>query len=166
MAVRLWVFGPFCLFVVLLGEFFGPIRVIPVLLCFAFGLLLWTGLEYLLHRFAFHGFAPHYQHHAQPSDRSYILAPLQLSIPVAGSLWIFFALLAGLAESGWILAGVIAGYLAYEAVHIWIHSSRTGGPFLRVLRKHHFYHHFADETVCYGVTSSLWDRVFDSLPAR
>jgi sterol desaturase/sphingolipid hydroxylase (fatty acid hydroxylase superfamily) len=135
------------------------------LLLFAAGLLLWTGLEYLLHRFAFHGFAPHWQHHLDPKDPEFILAPLGLSLPVSGALWLLFALLArSTAVASLIMAGVIAGYLAYEVVHRRIHGAAPGGPLLRALRRHHFYHHFASDSVCFGVTSPFWDLVAGSLP--
>jgi sterol desaturase/sphingolipid hydroxylase (fatty acid hydroxylase superfamily) len=61
-------------------------------------------------------------------------------------------------------AGAVTGYLAYEALHIVIHSERPGGAMLRALRKHHYYHHFADDTKCYGVVTPFWDRIFGSLP--
>jgi len=63
-----------------------------------------------------------------------------------------------------VIAGVMAGYLAYELVHLRIHSNAAGGPVLRALRRYHYYHHFADDHVCYGVTTPVWDAVFASLP--
>ena len=124
------------------------------------GLLLWTILEYLMHRFAFHGFAPHYDHHAEPTQESYLLAPLWLSMSMAAALWLLLALATGsFSRAAAVMAGVIAGYLLYEAVHLRIHRPVSGGPVLRALRRYHFYHHFADDRVCYGVTSPLWDVV-------
>ncbi len=133
---------------------------------FAAGLLAWTMIEYLLHRLAFHGFAPHSEHHAVPTDPAFIVAPLWLSLSAAALLFGVFSL----ATRSWsagatVVAGVIAGYLAYEAIHLRIHSPAPGGVVLRALRKHHYYHHFASDQVCYGVTSPLWDWVFGSVPA-
>ncbi len=165
MLVRLWVFVPVFVAALALGAIAGRVSPLRGLLDFFAGLLVWTLLEYLMHRFAFHGFAPHYQHHADPADRVYILAPLWLSTVVAALLWLLFWWIAGWA-SGFLIAGVVAGYLAYEAIHLRIHGSHPGGPVLRALRKHHYYHHFADERACFGVTSALWDRVFRSTPQR
>jgi sterol desaturase/sphingolipid hydroxylase (fatty acid hydroxylase superfamily) len=132
---------------------------------FLAGLLFWTLLEYLIHRFAFHRLAPHYQHHEFPADRRYILAPLWFSLLSAGILWGLLAVATGSWKLGAMAeAGAVAGYLGYEWVHIVIHSERPGGAILRGLRKHHYYHHFADDTKCYGVVTSFWDRVFGSLP--
>jgi sterol desaturase/sphingolipid hydroxylase (fatty acid hydroxylase superfamily) len=122
-------------------------------------------IEYLLHRFAFHGFAPHYQHHEDPTDPTHILAPLQLSLPVLAALFILLWQLAGQAlVAALIVAGVLAGYLVYESLHLRIHSTQPGGWLLRALRKQHFYHHFADHSSCYGVTSPVWDLVFRTRP--
>lgn len=134
---------------------------------FVAGLLTWTLIEYLLHRMAFHGFAPHIEHHADPTDPVYIVAPLRLSLSAsAGMLAVFSLACRSWTAGASILSGVIAGYLAYEAIHLRIHSTAAGGPLLRVLRKHHFYHHFASDRVCYGVTSPVWDWVFGSVPEK
>jgi sterol desaturase/sphingolipid hydroxylase (fatty acid hydroxylase superfamily) len=159
-----WVYLPLTLAAGVWNFFYGtPIAAGAAY--FLSGLLAWTLLEYAMHRFAFHGFAPHYKHHADPVDPKYILAPLWFSLSAAATLWIGAALLAG----SWSLAalltsGVLAGYLAYEWVHLRIHSQVAGGQLLRSWRKHHYYHHFADDRKCYGVTSPLWDSVFGSLP--
>lgn len=159
MAVRLWVFVPLFGAAALFGVISGQAAWLAV------GVALWTILEYAMHRFAFHGFAPHYQHHAETRDPVFLLAPLWLSLSMAGALWALLWLTSGsMARAAATVAGVIAGYLVYELVHLRIHSTRPGGAALRFLRKHHFYHHFADEHVCYGVTSPLWDIVFRSAP--
>ena len=135
------------------------------LACLSAGLLLWTLLEYLIHRFAFHGFAPHWQHHERPRDRQWIFAPLWLSTGAALLLWgLLAAALRSLPHAALVTAGIVAGYLAYEAVHLTIHGPRAGCALLVALRRRHYYHHFADDTACYGVTSPLWDRIFGSLP--
>jgi dihydroceramide fatty acyl 2-hydroxylase len=133
--------------------------------CVVTGLFLWTLLEYGIHRFAFHGFLPHYQHHDAPKDPQYIVSPLWLSGGTSLLLWAILRIPAGSwARSGLSLAAIICGYLTYEAVHVVIHSNRAGGPTLTALRKRHYYHHFADERFCYGVTTSVWDRIFGTQP--
>jgi dihydroceramide fatty acyl 2-hydroxylase len=59
-----------------------------------------------------------------------------------------------------IMAGTVGGYLLYEALHVRMHSPVAGGRVLRALRKHHFYHHFGDDSRCFGVTTPVWDVVF------
>jgi cyclopropane-fatty-acyl-phospholipid synthase len=135
-----------------------------IVLTFLLGLLLWTPLEYALHRYVFHRMAPHYQHHDAPTEREYIFAPLWFSGIAAVVLFGLFGLAAGSWQRGALIeAGTVAGYLCYEGVHFWIHSPRPGGAILTALRRHHYYHHFADDTKCYGVVTSFWDRVFGTL---
>jgi sterol desaturase/sphingolipid hydroxylase (fatty acid hydroxylase superfamily) len=162
--------------VVRLLAIFGPVIAaaifvnarLPLLgsvLFYTAGLFLWTLLEYGIHRFAFHGFLPHWEHHDDPKDPKYIVSPLLLSCGTSALLWVVLRIPAGSwARSGMALAGIISGYLAYEALHLKIHANEAGGPRLRELRKRHYFHHFADDHFHYGVTSSVWDRVFGSLP--
>jgi sterol desaturase/sphingolipid hydroxylase (fatty acid hydroxylase superfamily) len=132
---------------------------------FGMGLVLWTLIEYLMHRLAFHGFAPHTEHHANPNDVRYIVAPLWLSTSGACVLLAISWLVTGSWMAGLtIVGGILAGYLAYELIHLRIHSGRRGGRLLRALRKHHYYHHFASDRVNYGVTSPFWDIIFRTVP--
>jgi sterol desaturase/sphingolipid hydroxylase (fatty acid hydroxylase superfamily) len=163
MAVRFGVFSVLLAASTAAGVRSGPVRFSAL---FAAGLLVWTMIEYLLHRLAFHGFAPHSEHHANPTDPVFIVAPWWLSLPCTAVLLALFSLAARSWTMGAsMVAGVIAGYLAYEAIHLRIHSPAAGGAVLRALRKHHYYHHFASDQVCFGVTSPLWDWVFGSVPS-
>jgi sterol desaturase/sphingolipid hydroxylase (fatty acid hydroxylase superfamily) len=167
MGVRLLIFGgAFAAAVAagLRGARYGPAGFLAL---FTTGLLAWTAIEYLMHRLAFHGFAPHTEHHANPADPACLLAPLWLSTPVALALFGAFSLAARSWSAGAsIIAGVIAGYLAYEAIHLSLHGTAQGGALLRALRKYHFYHHYADDRVCFGVTSPLWDLAFGTVPVK
>jgi 4-hydroxysphinganine ceramide fatty acyl 2-hydroxylase len=166
MRVRLAIFGVVLAAAAVAGVRSMYHRPAYLALLFALGLLAWTVIEYLLHRFAFHGFAPHWQHHADPTDPVWIVAPLSLSVSASAVLLAAFSFATGSwAAGGTILAGVVAGYLAYELIHLRVHSTSAGGPILRALRKHHYYHHFANDHVCYGVTSPLWDWILRSVPS-
>src|SRR5262249_48824883 len=146
---------------------FGNLGPFASAMCFFSGVVLWTLLEYLMHRFAFHGFAPHYQHHEDPPAAKYIVAPFRLSLPATGVLSVLLWLVPrSAAQTAVISSGVMAGYVAYEIIHMRLHGRHGGGRIVRALRKHHLYHHFANDAVCYGVTSPLWDFVFQSLPSR
>jgi 4-hydroxysphinganine ceramide fatty acyl 2-hydroxylase len=159
MSARLWVFGSLFLVAIVWGIAAGELAALP--LAFLGGVLLWTAIEYLMHRFAFHGFAPHWEHHEDPTAVKYILAPFPLSLSFSAGLWLAFWLaFRSTTLPGLVLTGVWTGYLAYEALHLRIHSTASGGKLLRDLRRYHFRHHFANDQVCYGVTSPLWDVVF------
>jgi sterol desaturase/sphingolipid hydroxylase (fatty acid hydroxylase superfamily) len=167
MVLRFWVYA---LVVVVLSAGslrLGTITPPEAATSCAAGLLLWTVLEYLMHRFAFHGFAPHYEHHREPANPTYILAPWRLSLGGGGLVWLLLRAITGSGtQASLVTAGVLTGFLGYELLHLRIHSRHKGGRLLRALRKYHFHHHFADDRVCYGVTSPVWDVVFGSLPQR
>jgi sterol desaturase/sphingolipid hydroxylase (fatty acid hydroxylase superfamily) len=130
-------------------------------ICIALGLALWTAVEYAMHRLVLHRLAPHYQHHDEPETLAYIFAPLWLSGTSAAVLFILLGFAAGSFQRGALVeAATVSGYLCYEAIHVRMHSPVAGGPLLRALRKHHFYHHFADDSRCFGVTTPVWDYVF------
>ncbi len=128
------------------------------------GLIAWSLVEYLLHRYILHGVPPfkgwHAEHHHHPQEL--------IGIPAVASL----ALIAGLVffplhwwiDSQLALAttlGFMVGYLAYMVVHHGVHHwpSRHKRWF-RARKATHALHHSRDETRCYGVTTSFWDRAF------
>lgn len=131
------------------------------------GLALWSLAEYGLHRFVLHRLQPfrrwHAEHHRRPGAR--------IGTPTAVSAVLFAALvfvparwLLGAWPAAALLLGMLAGYLAYAVVHHRVHHAGGNGPWLGHRRRVHARHHRAGgTTVCYGVTSSLWDRVFGTL---
>ena len=139
------------------------------------GLLLWTLLEYVFHRFLFH-IVPsaawlrerqqHLLHHQTPEEPAYYVVPLWISLPVAVAVWALLrAAVGSWSRAALMTAGVILGYLAYEVVHYGVHAGGGGGRLVRFWRRHHFYHHYADDRRCYGFTTPLWDYVFGTGPA-
>jgi len=140
---------------------------VPLLL--VLGVVCWTLMEYLLHRFLLHLHVQsptlqsvieklHLGHHRDPTDEAIMTVPVFASLPIAMALLGLFRLLAGSWEgSGLLMAGTIAGYLAYEAVHFRIHCGSKPGRVLSFQRAAHFFHHYKDPTRCFGVTSPLWD---------
>ena len=140
------------------------------------GMILWTLLEYVFHRFLFH-IVPssawlrerqqHLLHHETPDEPAYYVVPLWISLPLAGAVWIGLrALLGSWPDAPLATSGVIIGYVAYELVHYRVHSDRAGNRLVRFWRRHHFYHHYADDERCYGFTTPVWDYVFGTGPVR
>jgi cyclopropane-fatty-acyl-phospholipid synthase len=133
----------------------------------AAGLLVWTLVEYLLHRFVLHGLQPFRRWHAAHHDRptALICAPTLLSaglilvlvfLPV---LWLAGAWPA--CASTW---GLLMGYLAYAVTHHATHHWRADNAWTRRRKHWHAAHHHLATPVCFGVTSGFWDVVFGSLP--
>lgn len=135
----------------------------------ALGVFLWTLVEYLLHRFAFHRYAKwthsyHPRHHAAPRDIQFLFAtPVWVAGGSAIGFAIFFLVMGSATEALKLLAGFLAGYAYYEFVHYRIHFRAGETWLLRKQRSAHFQHHFYDPTRRFGVTTPLWDWVFRTL---
>ncbi|HUN27659.1 MAG TPA: sterol desaturase family protein [Steroidobacteraceae bacterium] len=129
---------------------------------FAFGLMAWTVLEYVLHRFAFHGLPivsdMHGAHHDAP--RALIGTPTWLSLSVI-ALGVFLPAwrLASLNVASGLAGGIMLGYLWYGTLHHAIHHGRPRliATRARVAARRHFRHHGRGAHGNFGVTTRLWD---------
>ncbi|MDR3415234.1 MAG: sterol desaturase family protein [Nevskia sp.] len=128
------------------------------------GLAGWSFLEYAMHRFVLHGPEPfrswHLEHHRRP--RALIGTPTVVSAP----LLLVLVYLPALALSDtWVATGatlgVTTGYLGYAWTHYALHHRSADTPWLRSRKRLHSLHH-ARHGCEYGVTTSIWDRVFAS----
>ena len=132
------------------------------------GLLSWTLIEYLLHRFVLHGLQPfkgwHEEHHARPT--ALICAPTLLSAVLFFILVFLPALeLGNLWAACAVTLGVVSGYLAYAITHHAVHHWRGNSQWLKKRKHWHALHHAcAAEPGRYGVSSSFWDRVWGTGP--
>jgi len=141
------------------------------------GLVLWTLAEYLIHRFAFHHvpglMTVHLEHHAEPEGlhgSPTVVTVLVFAGLAFGPLWY----LTNLPSAAAMTAGVMAGYLAYVGVHYAVHHVNSLGPAwmgpklrarLRGLIRAHAVHHH-QQSYNFGVTTTIWDRVFGTLHRR
>jgi len=139
------------------------------------GLLAWTLAEYLLHRFVFHFparsrigkwlvFLFHGNHHDDPKDKTRLVMPPAGGVPIMAALYLLFSLLV---PQPWLMpffAFFIAGYLVYDYIHYATHHFPMRNPVARFLKHYHLKHHFSGETGRYGVSSPLWDLVFNTRP--
>jgi sterol desaturase/sphingolipid hydroxylase (fatty acid hydroxylase superfamily) len=133
------------------------------------GLLGWTLLEYVVHRFVLHGVQPcrrwHAAHHSTP--KALICAP---TILTASTLFVLFFVPIWLLSDLWsacgLTLGLLTGYFGYAVTHHATHHWRAAGPWLKRRQKWHLIHHHAQHACCYGVTSGIWDHAFGSLRRR
>jgi len=145
---------------------------------FLAGFLLWTLLEYVLHRFWFHrapaddfdsklrAFMVHGYHHEFPNDRMRLVAPLILSAPLALIIATGYVLLAGRYYGAVLFAGTLLGYLTYDWVHYYTHHFRPTTRLGKFLRRYHMEHHYKDSDSHFGISSPLWDWVFGTATSR
>lgn len=140
----------------------------------ASGLIIWTITEYILHRFIFH-FEPssewgkrihfifHGVHHDYPRDAKRLVMPPSASIPIA--LWFYFLFSLIFSDKTLLysfFSGFVAGYLVYDMMHYAMHHYNFKSPLMKRIKQHHMLHHYNDPTKGYGVSSSLWDVIFQS----
>jgi sterol desaturase/sphingolipid hydroxylase (fatty acid hydroxylase superfamily) len=125
------------------------------------GAVLWTLLEYLMHRFVLHGGTRiagfHNQHHAWP--RALVGTPTWVSVATIFCIALLPAVLgAPLIASLSLAAGLMAAFLWYGLTHYAIHHGkpRVLALVLAGTARRHFKHH-GHENVNFGVTTSLWD---------
>ena len=138
-------------------------RMLAAVLC---GLIAWSLLEYLLHRFLLHGMAPFRDWHARHHDRPAALigTPTVFSAALIAAFVFLPALsLLGAWPAAAFTLGVLAGYLAYASTHHALHHWRAESAWLRQRKLGHArHHHPAERPGCYGVTTAFWDHVFRS----
>jgi sterol desaturase/sphingolipid hydroxylase (fatty acid hydroxylase superfamily) len=133
----------------------------------------WTLAEYFMHRFLYHKlhdatFSTGFQyvfhgiHHEYPNDEERLVLPPVPSILIAAVFFGFFYLIMG----QWALVfgtGFLWGYLAYMLVHVSVHKFDPPKRF-NFWWRHHNIHHFQQHDRAFGVTTSIWDRVFGTMP--
>lgn len=134
---------------------------------FIAGIIFWTFMEYMLHRFLGHVLIfknkfrkEHQKHH---HVRNYFASVMDkfLTSFIFGSLTLVITYyLVGKWPSVIFTTGFISMYLFYEYVHRSLHVKAPTTKIGEKLRKHHFYHHFNDEYMNQGVTTRFWDRLF------
>ncbi|KAI8524558.1 hypothetical protein RHMOL_Rhmol13G0158700 [Rhododendron molle] len=60
--------------------------------------------------------------------------------------------------------GGLLGYVMYDVTHYYLHHGQPTSEIPRNLKKYHLNHHFRIQNKGFGITSSLWDKVFGTLP--
>ncbi|MGA3119479.1 MAG: sterol desaturase family protein [Polyangiaceae bacterium] len=144
---------------------------------FAGGMLAWTLAEYVLHKFVFHWtndttwgkrvhFLLHGVHHEYPGDKDRLVMPLLTSVPLAVLFYTIFSIAMGRPMGEPFFAGFVLGYLFYDGTHYYVHHFVPTTRWGKFLRRHHMTHHFADHDGGFGVSSPLWDLVFETMPAK
>src|SRR5690606_20491436 len=151
----------------------GELSTQQVLLFYGFGLAFWTLAEYVLHRWVFH-FVPkskfgqrihfifHGVHHDFPKDRLRLVMPLSASIPMATIIYLLFALVIPEFYLGAFFGGFLTGYLIYDESHYAMHHANFKAGWFQIIKGQRMLHHYADPEAGFGVSSALWDKVFQS----
>ena len=146
-----------------------------IVLFFA-GWLLFTLVEYVMHRFLYHISTPnekrekfqytiHGVHHEYPKDKLRLaMPPVPMMMLAAIFLSVFYLILNTFAFVT--LAGFTVGYMSYLFIHYSVHVYNPPRNFFKFLWVNHAIHHYSQEDYCFGVSSPLWDHVFGTYPKK
>ena len=167
------VFSPVIIATAYLG--FRSIGILSSALFFVIGILLWTITEYTIHRWAFHiepktetgkkmHFLVHGVHHGYPRDRTRLVMPLLVSLPLATMFYFLYTWIFGVYHFS-VFSGFVLGYVSYDSIHYATHHWPMKGKIGSWLRVYHLRHHYEDEHTAYGVSNPLWDYIFRTVPA-
>lgn len=153
------------------NEYFFSLSRVAIL--FLFGMFFWTFFEYTMHRWVFHWIAEspraqkivyvmHGNHHHFPRDKERLFMPplpsLILSSIIFGMMYIFMG-----ANSFVFFPGFMLGYLLYGTTHYAIHAWNPPVKWMKPLWRNHHLHHYKDEQRGFGVSTTIWDRVFGTM---
>ena len=144
------------------------------LVAFFIGALVWTFVEYWLHRGVGHRAksknpfsVEHLKHHATvtwfaPTWKKALAAASVLGLTAPALIYFFGSV--GLAGS----LGFVTMYIAYEVIHRRLHTHPGWTFYGRWARRHHLHHHFSRPRLNHGVTTPIWDVAFRTLevPAK
>jgi len=174
------VYGFVVVFLIYNALYVKEILFIEFIGLFTFALFFWTFAEYILHRFVFHWinenkyvqrfhFIMHGSHHLYPRDTERLLMPPVPGILMASILFsIFYVIfsIAGFAVYTWgFFPGFFLGYLLYSFLHRATHVVKPPKRF-KFLWKHHSLHHYKYPDKAFGVSNTIWDHVFGTMPPK
>jgi sterol desaturase/sphingolipid hydroxylase (fatty acid hydroxylase superfamily) len=140
------------------------------------GVVLFTLVEYVMHRYLYHipaetekrrrfQYVIHGVHHDHPRDKARLAMPPLLSIVLAVLFISLFRLIIG--PNGYAFGGgFLFGYSSYLLAHYAIHIYKQPKNFLGIIWKHHNLHHFVGDDGAFGVSTPFWDYIFGTMPAE
>ncbi|KAG6855898.1 hypothetical protein H0H87_009578 [Tephrocybe sp. NHM501043] len=149
---------------------------VKTLLCFFVGNAVWTILEYIFHRFLFHvdyllpdhrafltlHFLMHGVHHYLPMDRLRLVMPPALFFTLQSPMTRLAHALFPPAMANGIISGAFTFYILYDCMHYALHHTRLPAYF-KEMKKYHLAHHYKNFDLGFGVTSKIWDIVFNTI---
>lgn len=162
-------------FFIFLNNHYTILNLPNVIALYIFGLITWTLVEYLLHRYLFHiddyflsmkriHYILHGVHHEHPGDpERFFMAPVPGTFIAFVLFVIWYSIIGQYAFS--FMAGLTNGYLLYSYIHYTIHS-HPANPLFYKPWSHHAKHHFKHPDKAFGVSSPIWDMIFGTMPPK
>lgn len=152
--------------------------IFSIAVTFLCGMLFWTLFEYIMHRFIFHLVAEserarkivyimHGNHHEYPRDKERLFMPPVPSIILASAIFSVMYLIANsFGAASYVFGffpGFLLGYLMYGSMHYAIHAWNPPYKWMKPLWRNHHLHHYKNDHQGFGVSTTIWDRVFGTM---
>ncbi|KAF9947627.1 fatty acid alpha-hydroxylase [Modicella reniformis] len=61
-----------------------------------------------------------------------------------------------------VMAGALLGYVLYDLTHYYLHHAKVFKVHFQEMKTYHLAHHYKNYEGGYGITSKIWDRVFNT----
>jgi sterol desaturase/sphingolipid hydroxylase (fatty acid hydroxylase superfamily) len=150
-------------------------------LSFFMGMFFWTFFEYMMHRYIFHFMAEnptairivyiiHGNHHEYPRDKERLFMPPLPSLLLAAAIFGLIYLIGSVFNlenyAFSFFPGFLLGYLLYGSMHYAIHAWKPPFKWMKSLWRNHHLHHYKNEEYGFGVSTTLWDRIFGTMFRR
>ncbi|KAJ3670041.1 hypothetical protein LUZ60_010365 [Juncus effusus] len=140
-----------------------------------FGMFIWTLIEYSLHRFLFHiktesywantaHYLIHGCHHKHPMDGLRLVFPPAATFILLFPFWNVVKIFAPPSTLPGLFGGGLLGYVIYDCTHYYLHHGQPSSNPAKHLKTYHLNHHFRIQNKGFGITSSIWDIIFGTLP--
>lgn len=177
-AVIFSIYVPIIVYMLYYSGFHLNLAAQQIAIIFFCGTFFWTFFEYILHRFIFHLISEspktmkfiyiiHGNHHEYPRDRERLFMPPVPSLTIACLVFILMYFTAQYFNmSQYIFAffpGFMAGYLTYGSMHFAIHAFNPPYAWMKPLWRNHHLHHYKNDDLGFGVSTTLWDRLFGTM---
>ncbi len=143
------------------------LSLLSILKCAFIGIIWWTFLEYMIHRYFFHWASYlkkfnyyigsfHLYHHRTPKDRRVYTSGVTPAIFWSIVSMAIFPQFFSMNESYLISLMTLISYFVYEFAHYYAHVSEAKRGYLKFIQQNHLHHHL-NPSVNFGQTSPLWD---------
>ncbi len=154
----------------------GYLTILSAIGMFVGGLLTFTLIEYIMHRFVFHlvpktpkqekfAYKVHGVHHDFPKDKDRLAMPVPLSLLLSTGFYFLFKFMMGTLVYAF-LPGFLIGYASYLGVHYMVHAFQPPKNMFKILWVHHAKHHYKEPERAFGVSSPFWDQIFRTMPRK
>ncbi|KAL6847429.1 hypothetical protein ACP4OV_023282 [Aristida adscensionis] len=104
-------------------------------------------------------------HHKHPMDGLRLVFPPAAAAILCFPFWNLIKAFSTPSTTPGLFGGGLLGYVIYDCTHYYLHHGQPSSDPAKHLKKYHLNHHFRIQNKGFGITSTLWDHVFGTLPS-